>query len=84
VRIGRAQNPNQAVDVWLRRGAEINTRLFDSRSGNDVGASVPTGIWLVSKLLDLHDNLLSVPGHGLVELSNQIQRSRISMIGRSS
>ncbi len=57
--IGRALNPDQAVDVWLRRGAEEKKRLFDPRSGRDLGDSVPTSIWLVSKLIDLHDNLLA-------------------------
>ncbi len=57
--IGRALNPDQAVDVWLRRGAEAKKRLFDPRSGRDLGDSVPTSIWLVSKLIDLHDNLLA-------------------------
>ena len=61
VKIGRARNLDQAVDVWLRRGDEIKKRLFDPRSGSDLGDSVPTGIWLVSKLLDLHDNLLAGP-----------------------
>ena len=55
----RAGNPDQAVDVSLRRGDETKVRLFDPRSGSDVGASVPIGIRLVSNLLDLHDNLLA-------------------------
>jgi uncharacterized iron-regulated membrane protein len=59
VHIGRALDPDQAVDVWLRRGDDIKKRLFDPRSGRDVGDSVATGIRLVSKLLDLHDNLLA-------------------------
>ena len=61
VKIGRAPNLDQAVDVWLSRGDAIKKRLFDPRSGSDLGDSVPTGIWLVSKLLDLHDNLLAGP-----------------------
>jgi len=61
VSLGRALNLDQAVDVWLRRGDEIKQRLFDPRSGSDLGDSVPTGIRLVSKLLDLHDNLLAGP-----------------------
>jgi uncharacterized iron-regulated membrane protein len=60
-RIGRAQNPNQAVDVWLGRGNQTRKRLFDPRTGHDLGESVPTGIWMVSRLLDLHDNLLGGP-----------------------
>ncbi len=59
VKIGRALNPDQTVDVWLRRGDKIKQRLFDPRTGRDLGASVPAGIWLVSKLIDLHDNLLT-------------------------
>jgi len=59
VRIVRARDLDQAVDVWLGRGDAIKKRLFDPRSGGDLGDAVPTGIWLVSKLLDLHDNLLA-------------------------
>ena len=61
VRITRARNLDQAVDVLLRRGDEIKHRQFDPRSGSDLGDSVPIGIWLVSKLIDLHDNLLAGP-----------------------
>jgi len=61
VNLGRALDLDQAVDVWLRRGDEIKTRLIDPRSGSDLGDSVPPGIRLVSKLLDLHDNLLAGP-----------------------
>ena len=61
VRIGRARNLDQAVDVSLSRGDAVKQRLFDPRSGSDLGNSVPTGIWLVSKLLDLHDNLFAGP-----------------------
>jgi len=59
VSLTRARNLDQAVDVWLRRGHEIKRRLFDPRSGSDLGESVPTGIRLVSKLMDLHDNLFA-------------------------
>jgi uncharacterized iron-regulated membrane protein len=61
VRIARARNLDQAVDVWLRRGNTTRMRLFDPRTGRDLGNSVPTGISLVSKLMDLHDNLLAGP-----------------------
>jgi uncharacterized iron-regulated membrane protein len=61
MRIGRARNPDQAVDVWLGRGNDTRKRLFDPRSGADLGDSVPIGIWFISKLLDLHDNLLAGP-----------------------
>jgi uncharacterized iron-regulated membrane protein len=59
VNLSRARNLDQAVDIWLRRGDDIKRRLFDPRSGNDLGESVPTGIRLVSKLMDLHDNLFA-------------------------
>jgi uncharacterized iron-regulated membrane protein len=61
VRITRARNLDQAVDVLLGRGDELKHRQFDPRSGRDLGDSVPIGIWLVSRLLDLHDNLLAGP-----------------------
>ncbi|HLG94859.1 MAG TPA: PepSY-associated TM helix domain-containing protein [Bryobacteraceae bacterium] len=61
VHIGRALNPNQAVDVWLQRGSKTKNRLFDARTGTDLGDSVPAGIRLISKLIDLHDNLFSGP-----------------------
>jgi len=61
VRIGRAVNPDEAVDVWMRRGRDRKQRLFDPRTGRDLGDSVPMGIWLISRLIDLHDNLLAGP-----------------------
>lgn len=60
-RILRARNPDQAVDVWLDRGKESKRRLFDPRSGKDLGNTVSTGIWLAFKLADLHDNLFAGP-----------------------
>ena len=59
VRINRSRNLDEAVDVWLRRGSEFKKRLFDPRTGADLGDSVPTGIMIVSKLLELHDDLLA-------------------------
>jgi len=61
VKISRALNLDQAVDVELSRGNEIRNRLFDPRTGTDLGDMVPMGMWLVSKVLDLHDNLLAGP-----------------------
>jgi uncharacterized iron-regulated membrane protein len=74
VNTSRAVNPDQAVDVWLRRGGELKKRLFDPRSGSDLGASDSTGFRLVTELLDLHDNLFAgstgreVNGAGAVAL----------------
>jgi uncharacterized iron-regulated membrane protein len=60
-KIDRMRNLDQAVDVSLLRGSKIKRRLFDPRSGSDLGDPVPTGFWLVAKVLDLHDNLLAGP-----------------------
>jgi uncharacterized iron-regulated membrane protein len=57
--LARATNLDQAVDVWLRRDDQDKRRLFDPRTGSDLGESVPLGIRLVSGLRDLHDNLFS-------------------------
>jgi len=59
VSLRRSRNPDQAVDVWLSRGDEDKRRLFDPRNGSDFGEAVPTGIRLVSRLIDLHDNLFA-------------------------
>ena len=59
--IGRARNPDEAVDIWLRGGNRPKQRLFDPRSGADLGDSVPLGIWLISRTIDLHDDLLAGP-----------------------
>lgn len=60
VRMARLATLDQ-VDVWLSRDGRIKKRLFDPWSGRDLGDSVPTGIWAVSTLIDLHDNLLAGP-----------------------
>lgn len=57
--VTRAVNPNQAVDIWLNGGDDRKQRLFDPFTGRDLGESVPLGIYLISKLIDLHDNLLA-------------------------
>lgn len=74
VNITRTANPDRAVDVWLRKGDDIRKRLFDPRSGRDLGDSIPLSMRLVSGLLDLHDNLLegmtgrAVNGFGAVAM----------------
>jgi len=61
VKISRSRNLDQAADVSLRRGDKTRRRLFDPRSGSDLGDPVPIGFWLVGRVLDLHDNLLAGP-----------------------
>ena len=58
-KIVRSLNPDQAVDVWLARRNQTKKRLFDPSTGDDLGNSIPTGVWLVSKLMALHDDLLA-------------------------
>jgi uncharacterized iron-regulated membrane protein len=57
--ISRARNPDEAVTILLKRGADLKHRLFNPYTGADLGDSVPLGIRLVSKLLKLHDDLLA-------------------------
>jgi len=59
--VTRPRNPNQAVDISLERGNRRKLRLFNPYTGADLGDSVPLGIKLVSKLLELHDDLLGGP-----------------------
>jgi uncharacterized iron-regulated membrane protein len=59
VKISRARDLDQAVSIGLERGSHLKHRLFDARSGRDLGDSVSTAMQLVSFTLDLHDNLLA-------------------------
>jgi len=61
--ISRATNPDQGVVISLNREGGLfktsrRNRLFNPYTGADLGDSVPLGIWLVSRLLALHDDLL--------------------------
>ena len=57
--IGFSRQANQPASVSLRRGTDIENRLFNPYTGEDLGDAVPLGIWLVSKLMELHDDLLA-------------------------
>ena len=57
--IQRAHNPEEAVNVRLRIGETTINRLFDPRTGVDLGDSVSFGIRVVSGLIDMHDNLFA-------------------------
>jgi uncharacterized iron-regulated membrane protein len=61
VKITRSRDLDEAVDIGLERGKHVKHRLFDPRSGSDLGDSVSIGMRLVSFTLDLHDNLLAGP-----------------------
>jgi len=63
VLITRPPNPDLAVSISLEGSDERlktsrKNRLFNPYTGADLGDSVPLGVWLVSKLLSLHDDLL--------------------------
>jgi uncharacterized iron-regulated membrane protein len=81
VRINRARNLDQAVDITLGRGNEIKHRQFDPRSGSDLGDSVPIGIWFVARLLDLHDNLLAGPNGRKVNGVGALALLAVAMTG---
>jgi len=57
--ISRSRQPDQPATVSLRRGTDVENRLFNPYTGEDLGDAVPLGIWLVSKLMELHDDLLA-------------------------
>jgi uncharacterized iron-regulated membrane protein len=59
--ISRERDPAQAVSISLKAGTRLKNRLFNPYTGADLGDSVPLGIWLVSRLTELHDDLLAGP-----------------------
>jgi uncharacterized iron-regulated membrane protein len=59
--ISRDRNPAQAVAISLKAGTRTKSRLFNPYTGVDLGDSVPLGIWAVSRLTELHDDLLAGP-----------------------
>jgi len=81
VNFERASDLDQAVDIWLRRGDDIKRRLFDPRTGADLGNSVPTGIRLVSELMDLHDNLFAGPTGRVVNGAGALAVLSIAITG---
>jgi uncharacterized iron-regulated membrane protein len=57
-RLVRSSHPDQAVEIWLARDGEVERRLFDPRTGADLGSAEALGIEAVSTLIELHDDLL--------------------------
>ena len=60
--VWQPKNPNQAVEISLKRGGGTTVRLFHPYTGEDLGNSLRVGYRFTSWLLDFHDNLLY--GHG--------------------
>ena len=59
LRISGGQNLDQAVTVSLTAWTGRKDRLFNPYTGKDLGDAVPPGIKAISKLLELHDDLLT-------------------------
>ena len=59
VKISRSRNVDEAVTISLQQGDHLKHRLFDPRTGADLGDPVSAGMRVVSFILDLHDNLLA-------------------------
>jgi len=57
--MSRPQNPDQAVSIYLDGPAGLKDRLFNPYTGEDLGNSVPLSFLVVSRLLQLHDDLLA-------------------------
>ena len=53
------KNPDQAIEVWVRRNGKYKQRLFDPYTGADLGPSVPLVLRVTAWLGDLHFNLLA-------------------------
>lgn len=58
ISISLQQKPDEAVSISLKRANARKDRYFNPYTGADLGDSVPLGIRTVSKLLELHDDLL--------------------------
>ncbi len=58
-RMHRTADPDRAVVVWLRQGDTQRDRLFDPRTGQDVGPAVAPGVRAVSNLIALHESFLA-------------------------
>jgi uncharacterized iron-regulated membrane protein len=59
--ISGGQKPDQAVTVTFSGPGGRKDRLFNPYTGKDMGDAVPLGLRFVSRLLELHDDLLAGP-----------------------
>ena len=64
--VWRGREPNHAVEVSLEKGEDTRGYLFDPYTGRALGDPIPFGFWAVSKLLELHTELLGGPDGRLV------------------
>ena len=64
--VWRGRQPNHAVEVDLVSDGETRGYLFDPYTGAPLRAALPWDFWLVSKLLELHTDLLGGPSGRMV------------------
>lgn len=60
-RFHRAAHPDQAVTIWLQQDDRMRKRLFDPRSGEDLGNAAAIGVAVVTALMELHASFLAGP-----------------------
>lgn len=57
----RSTEPALAVKIRLERNGRVKERYFDAGDGSDVGTASGNGMALVTKLIELHSDLLAGP-----------------------
>jgi uncharacterized iron-regulated membrane protein len=58
-RVYERKNPDQPVEILLKRGEKRLQRLFNPYTGADLGDTLQPGFRFILWLADLHDNLLA-------------------------
>jgi uncharacterized iron-regulated membrane protein len=80
-RIARARNLDEAVGIWMHRGSDSKVRMFDPRSGLDVGPWKPFGLAVVDWIATLHDNLFVGSAGRTLNLFGAIATVLLSVTG---
>src|SRR5262249_30087554 len=80
-RIARARDLDQAVGVWLRNGESAKVRLFDPRSGADVGPWKPFLLGVIDGIAALHDDLFAGPVGRQVNLAGAFATVLLAVTG---
>lgn len=66
IEVWPARQPDHAVEIDLEADGALRGYLFDPYTGRPLRAAMPWDFWLVSKLLELHTDLLGGPAGRLV------------------
>ena len=75
------RNPEQAVEVLLRRGEQTIQRLFNPFTGEDLGDTERVSYRLLEWVADLHDNLLAGSTGRLVNGAGAILATLLGLTG---